>query len=237
MEDPREDRGWRAVRDILSYEPDRDVWTKQAEMKFPRLSHGVSAVSVTEEIMRACRTERTVVDNSVYGGVTLIITSQHCCYLGMLITGGYGDPHSRMALRSAEVFLPSSNSSCRLGEMRWARYRHSQTGPLVCGGEGGEDSRGSCELSGGGGWTREVRLQSGGGLGISPGLLTTPSSSWETSLTRTVTPPPRRSLGPTPTPRICSTNSGSMLGENLLALKIQQEMTNHPQFVLRYRGC
>ena len=165
MEDPREDRGWRAVRDILSYEPDRDVWTKHAEMKFPRLSHGVSAVSVTEEIMRACRTERTVVDNSVYGGVTLIITSQHCCYLGMLITGGYQDPHSRMALRSAEVFLPSSNSSCRLGEMRWPRYRHSQTGLLACGGEGGEDSRGSCELSGGGGWTREVRLQSGGRTG------------------------------------------------------------------------
>ena len=74
MEDPREDRGWRAVRDILSYEPDRDVWTKHAEMKFPRLSHGVSVVSVTEEIMRACRTERTVRDNSVYGAVILIIT-------------------------------------------------------------------------------------------------------------------------------------------------------------------
>ena len=72
--DPSEDRGWRGVPDILSYEPHSDVWIKQSQMKFPRMSHGVSAVTVTEDILRACRTERTVRDNSVYGAVILIIT-------------------------------------------------------------------------------------------------------------------------------------------------------------------
>ena len=73
MQDPSEPRGWRGVPDILSYDPTSDVWVKQSQMKYPRLSHGVSAVAVTEDILRACRTERTVRDNSVYGAVTLII--------------------------------------------------------------------------------------------------------------------------------------------------------------------
>ena len=84
----------------------------------------------------------------------------------MLITGGYRDPHSRTALRSAEVFLPSTNSSCRLAEMRSARYRHSLTGLLACGGEGGEEeSRRSCEELRGGGWTEGARLASQGRAG------------------------------------------------------------------------
>ena len=73
VQDPSKARGWRGVPDILSYEPVSDVWVKQSQMKYPRLSHGVSAVAVTEDILRACRTERTVRDNSVYGALTLII--------------------------------------------------------------------------------------------------------------------------------------------------------------------
>ena len=66
--DPSEDRGLRVVPDILRYDPDSDVWIKQAaQMKLPRMSHGASAVAVTEDITRACRTERTIRDNSVYG--------------------------------------------------------------------------------------------------------------------------------------------------------------------------
>ena len=71
--DPSPDRGLRVVPDILRYDPESDVWINQAQMKLPRMSHGASAVAVTEDILRACRTERTVKDNSVYGAVTLII--------------------------------------------------------------------------------------------------------------------------------------------------------------------
>ena len=78
--DPSEERGFRVVPDILRYDPDSDVWIKQqGQMKLPRMSHGASAVAVTEDIIRACRAERTVKDNSVYGAVSqIIILWVHC---------------------------------------------------------------------------------------------------------------------------------------------------------------
>ena len=82
----------------------------------------------------------------------------------MLITGGYRDPHSKTALRSAELLIPSSNSSCGLADMRSARYRHSVTGTLACGGEG---SRTSCEELRGGAWRETVRLEGKGRTGHS----------------------------------------------------------------------
>ena len=82
----------------------------------------------------------------------------------MLITGGYRDPHSRSrtALRSAELFLPSTNSSCRLAEMSSARYKHSVTGLLAC---GGQETRTSCEELRGGVWRETVRLNGKGRTG------------------------------------------------------------------------
>ena len=85
----------------------------------------------------------------------------------MLITGGYRDPHNNTGLRSAELLIPSSNSSCLLAEMRSARYRHSVTGTLACGGEGGQESRTSCEELRGEDWTETVRLDSKGRTGHS----------------------------------------------------------------------
>ena len=73
VQDLSEDRGFRVVPDILRYDPEKDVWIRQGQMKLPRMSHGASAVAVTEDMMRACRTERTVRDNSVYGAVSQII--------------------------------------------------------------------------------------------------------------------------------------------------------------------
>ena len=61
------------ISDIITYHPEDDVWLKVAEMKLPRMSHGASAVAVTQDIMAACRTERTLRDDSVYGD--LIISS------------------------------------------------------------------------------------------------------------------------------------------------------------------
>ena len=72
VQDLSEDRGFRVVPDILRYDPESDVWIRQGQMKLPRMSHGASAVAVTEDIMRACRTERTLRDNSVYGAVSQI---------------------------------------------------------------------------------------------------------------------------------------------------------------------
>ena len=80
----------------------------------------------------------------------------------MLITGGYRDPHNRTALRSAELLIPSSNTSCLLAEMSSARYRHSVTGLLVC---GGQETRTSCEELSGGAWREAVRLDSKGRSG------------------------------------------------------------------------
>ena len=45
----------------------------------------------------------------------------------ILITGGSGQ-------LSAEVFLPSSNTSCELPGLQVERYIHSQDGLLLCGG-------------------------------------------------------------------------------------------------------
>ena len=167
MQDLSEDRGFRVVSDILSYDPEKDVWIRQGQMKLPRMSHGASAVAVTEDILGACRTERSVRDNSVYGAdshyyITEPITA---LLVGMLITGGYRDPHTQTALRSAEVLIPSRNSSCGLAQMRSARYRHSVSGFLACGGEGGEESRTSCEELQGGDWSETVGLHSQGRSG------------------------------------------------------------------------
>ena len=73
MIDPSESYGFRAVADILSYQPETDVWLRLGQMKLPRTGHGASVVAVTEEILAACRTERRVRDDSVYGD--LIISS------------------------------------------------------------------------------------------------------------------------------------------------------------------
>ena len=65
---------------------------------------------------------------------------------GMLITGGYQDPEDLSALSSAEVFLPSLNTTCSLPTMVSPRSRHSLTGLLACGGEGDNETSTSCEL-------------------------------------------------------------------------------------------
>ena len=61
---------------------------------------------------------------------------------GILITGGYD------AYSSAEVFLPSTSTSCQLPGLvaRHGRDRHSQDGLLACGGGCcGPDPDTSCE--------------------------------------------------------------------------------------------
>ena len=82
-----------------------------------------------------------------------------------MITGGYQDSQDRTALSSAEVVLPTLNKSCILPEMTSARYRHSLTGRLACGGVGEEETSTSCEELGEGEWSLEVELGPRGRLG------------------------------------------------------------------------
>ena len=69
----------------------------------------------------------------------------------IIISGGHG-VNGVETERSAELYLPSSNTSCMLPALPDARYYHSQDGTLLCGG----DQEASCltfNLTTGG-WTR-----------------------------------------------------------------------------------
>ena len=48
-------------------------------------------------------------------------------FSAILITGGYGTDHT------AEVFLPSTSTSCQLPGLVVGRYEHTQDNLLVCG--------------------------------------------------------------------------------------------------------
>ena len=65
--------------------------------------------------------------------------------MAILITGGgilSFDPTE--AQKSAEIFIPNSNTSCSLPDLPDKRFAHTQDGPLLCGGYS-TDSRGkSC---------------------------------------------------------------------------------------------
>ena len=64
----------------------------------------------------------------------------HRMFSAILITGGYNDG----ILQSAEVFLPSTSTSCELPGLVEGRYYHTQEGLLLCGAfEGGAGH--SCE--------------------------------------------------------------------------------------------
>ena len=59
--------------------------------------------------------------------------------MAVLITGGgilSFDPTE--AQKSAEIFLPNSNTSCSLPDLPDKRFAHIQDGPLLCGGYGTE---------------------------------------------------------------------------------------------------
>ena len=105
MQDLSEDRGFRVVPDVLGYDPVNDVWIRQGQMKLPRMSHGASAVAVSEDIMRACRTERTVRDNSVYG-----VVSQITIYCGSTSSSTGRDVDHRRLPRSSQ---PDGPEVCR----------------------------------------------------------------------------------------------------------------------------
>ena len=52
-------------------------------------------------------------------------------FLAVLITGGYT---KEGWLKSAEIYLPESNSGCSLQELPFGISSHTQNGNLVCGG-------------------------------------------------------------------------------------------------------
>ena len=70
-------------------------------------------------------------------------------FSAILITGGYNNGY----LKSAEMFLPSSNTTCSLPELPEKRGQHTQDGGLAC---GGNDSsmRTNCDRWTAGNWTR-----------------------------------------------------------------------------------
>ena len=70
----------------------------------------------------------------------------------ILITGGKVGPY----LRSAEIYLPSDNSSCTLlPALPYGRAWHTQDGPWACGGIGTEKS---CDKWSQESWTRSHNL-------------------------------------------------------------------------------
>ena len=63
----------------------------------------------------------------------------HCIFSAILINGGYGADYS------AEVFLPSTSTSCELPGLVMGRGGHTQDNLLACGGYYYSDARTSCE--------------------------------------------------------------------------------------------
>ena len=72
-------------------------------------------------------------------------------FLAVLITGGFG------GVRSAEIFLRSTNTFCSLPDLPEWRVIHTQDGPWACGGLGNPqrrfpDTRTSCAKWSDGSW-------------------------------------------------------------------------------------
>ena len=70
----------------------------------------------------------------------------------ILITGGY------FSERTAEIYLPSDNSSCSLPELPDVRAQHTQDGPWACGGRS-DLTFYSCVKWNKGSWTRSRSLR------------------------------------------------------------------------------
>ena len=58
------------------------------------------------------------------------IFHHHVLDSGVLISGGY----NRGNLKSAEMYIPESRTTCSLPELPEYKYTHTQEGPLACGG-------------------------------------------------------------------------------------------------------
>ena len=72
-------------------------------------------------------------------------------FLALLITGGY----RWNVLSSAEIYLPSANTSCSLPELpEGGRYYHTQDGPWACGSQYYDDYY-TCDKWSQGSWTRQ----------------------------------------------------------------------------------
>ena len=82
-------------------------------------------------------------------------------FWAILITGGYGSGSlyatngvaEESELKSVEIYLPSSNTSCSLPELPEVRGSHTQNGGLACGG-GYNSTWSNCVKWGDGSWTR-----------------------------------------------------------------------------------
>ena len=77
-------------------------------------------------------------------------------FSAILITGGYNNGY----LKSAEMFLPSSNTTCSLPELPEARYYHTQNNDLACGGPS-SNTQSTCVKwsSESGSWTQSHTLR------------------------------------------------------------------------------
>ena len=94
--------------------------------------------------------------SNICHGTLSLITYFNVLYISaFLMTGGYRGA----TIKSTEMFLPSSNTSCTLPELPQGRHYHTQDGGLLCGGGYGGGSSGSttqnsCERFSAGTWTR-----------------------------------------------------------------------------------
>ena len=77
-------------------------------------------------------------------------------FLAILITGGYKWGSSYM--NTAEIYLPSNNTSCKLPELPKGRSWHTQDGPWACGGGEYNSTQRTCDKWGQGSWTRSHSL-------------------------------------------------------------------------------
>ena len=73
-------------------------------------------------------------------------------FSAVLITAGYRFNVGH--LRSAEMFLPSSNTTCSLPELPEGRVYHTQDGGLACGGGDSSSTETNCDRWSAGTWTR-----------------------------------------------------------------------------------
>ena len=75
----------------------------------------------------------------------------------ILITGGFRGGR----LRSAEIYLPSANTSCSLPKLPEERGQHTQDGPWACGGGLDDSTEETCDKWSEGSWTRSHSLDVG----------------------------------------------------------------------------
>ena len=83
---------------------------------------------------------------------------QFCFHSAILITGWKVGPY----LRSAEIYLPSTNIFCFLPDLPEWRVFHTQDGPWACGGLGSRHpvkSQKSCDYWSEGSWSEGYRLR------------------------------------------------------------------------------